>query len=143
MLRDWVGFEPVGRAGFGMQVKYWVGNNGILCNGAIRPAVVDKIQSNNRTNRIKLRCPIVTSPVHGSPDGRTLPFHGYPFELETAGTGTRNRTEKSVKIRKKSKNYWENAGTATGLGLAREWKVNRFAKPMLDGSDSGMHFLGG
>lgn len=43
MLRDRVGSESVGRAGFGMQVKYWVGINSILCNGTIRPTVVDKI----------------------------------------------------------------------------------------------------
>jgi len=61
-----------------MQVKYWVGNNGILCNGIICPTVVDKIQS-NRTNQIKLGCPIVILPVHGSHDGTTLPFHGIPF----------------------------------------------------------------
>jgi hypothetical protein len=39
----------------------------------------DKIQP-NRTNRIKLGCPIVTLPVHGSINGRTLPLHGIACE---------------------------------------------------------------
>ena len=41
----------------------------------IRPTVIDKIQP-NRTNRIKLGCPIIILLVHGSLDGRTLSLHG-------------------------------------------------------------------
>ena len=38
----------------------------------IRPTVIDKSKAN--TNRIKLRCPIIILPVHGSPDGKMLPW---------------------------------------------------------------------
>ena len=62
----------------GMQVEYWVGSGGIPCNGTIRPTVIDMIQP-NRTNRIKLGCPIVILLVHGSLGGRTLPLHEIPL----------------------------------------------------------------